>query len=286
MILLAALLTGGCASSRAMVDGVTLEYEVSGTGEPVVFIHGALIADSFRPLLSESALARGYRLITYHRRGYLGSGRIPGPVTVARQSADCRALLRELGVERAHVVGHSYGGSIALQLALDFPEVVASLSLLEPAFFAGSTAQGYRDALARGQQRYKEASAEVVVDEFLRPRFGPGYRSSLDQAVPGAFHQAVADAGTWFEREIPGLREWTFGEAEIRRITQPVLAVLGGESDALWPRFGETHRLLLMGLPHAEGFVLPKAAHGLQMQNPKGMAEALAGFWARHPVGP
>lgn len=143
----------------------------------------------------------------------------------------------------------------------------------------------YRDALARGQQRYKEAGAEVVLDEFLRPRFGPGYRSSVDQAVPGAFHQAVADAGTWFEQEIPGLRDWTFGEAEVRRITQPVLAVLGGESDALWPRFGETHRLLLW-LPHAEGFVLPKAAHGLQMQNPKGMAEALAGFWARHPVGP
>ena len=49
-----------------------------------------------------------------------------------------------------------------------------------------------------------------------------------------------------------------------RRITQPVHAVLGGESDALWSRFGETHWLLPAWLSHAEGFVLPGAAHGLQ----------------------
>ena len=269
---------------RAIVDGITLEYEISGTGEPVVLIHGALLADTFRPLLAEPGLAGRYQLITYHRRGYVGSTRTPGPASVARQVTDCRALLRHLSVERAHVVGHSYGGSVALQLALDFPELTHSLALLEPAFFGGSSAQGYRDALAQGQQRYREQGAAVVVDEFLLPRFGAGYRAWLDQAVPGAFAQAVADAETWFEREIPGLRGWSLGEAEVRRITPPVLAVLGGASDALWSRFGETHRLLLRWLPRAEGFVLPRATHGLQLQNPRGMAEALADFCARYPI--
>lgn len=269
---------------QAVIDGITLEYEVSGTGEPVVFIHGALIADTFRPLLAEPSLAGRYQLINYHRRGYAGSTRPLGPVSVAQQAADCRALLRRLGVERAHVVGHSYGGSVALQLALDFPDVVNSLALLEPALFAGSTAQAYRDALTRGEQRYREASATVVVDEFIQPRWGAEYRATLDQVLPGAFAQAVADAGTWFKLEIPPLRGWSFGEEEMRRITHPVLAVLGGESDALWPRFGETHRLLLEGLPHAEGFVVPGATHFLQMQNPRGTAEALADFCARYPI--
>jgi pimeloyl-ACP methyl ester carboxylesterase len=102
---------------RAVVDGVALEYEVSGAGEPVVCVHGALIADTFRPLRGEPSLAR-YCLITYRRRGYGGSTG-DGPASIARQAADCAALLRHLGVERAHVVGHSYGGAIALQLALD-----------------------------------------------------------------------------------------------------------------------------------------------------------------------
>jgi pimeloyl-ACP methyl ester carboxylesterase len=269
------------ALEKASLDGAELEYEVSGTGEPVVSIHGAFIADTFRPLLAEPSLARHYQLILYHRRGYADSSRVSGPVSVARQAADCRALLRHLGVKRAHVVGHSYGGIVALQLALDTPGVVHSLALLEPGLMVGASAQGYRESLARGVERYREADAAVVVDGFLQARW-PGYRATLDRVLPGAFAQAVADAETWFEREASGQLGWHFGEAEVRRISQPTLSVLGGESDALWSRFGETHRLLLAWLPHAEGYVLPGTTHFMQIQDPRGVSEALAAFWARH----
>jgi pimeloyl-ACP methyl ester carboxylesterase len=94
----------------------------------------------------------------------------------------------------------------------------------------------------------------------------------------------VTDAGTTFERELPALLDWRFGKAEARRISQPVLSVLGGGSDALLPRFGETHRRLLAWLPHAEGFVLPGAMHFLQLEEPRGFADVLAAFWARHPL--
>jgi pimeloyl-ACP methyl ester carboxylesterase len=270
----------------ARTDGAGLEYEVSGRGEPAVFIHGAFIADTFRPLLSEPSLADHYRLILYHRRGYAGSSRASEPVSVAQQAVDCRALLHHLGVERAHVVGHSYGGIVALQLALDAPGVVHSLALLEPGLMVGASAKGYRETLAQGAERYRGAGAEVVVDEFLQARW-PGYRATLDRVLPGAFAQAVADAETWFERELSGQLAWRFGEAEAWRISQPTLSVLGGESDAIWSRFGETHRLLLEWLPHVEGFVLPGATHFMQIQDPRGMAEALAVFWARHrfPAG-
>jgi pimeloyl-ACP methyl ester carboxylesterase len=249
----------------------------------VVFIHGAFVADTFRPLLAEPSLAGRYRFILYHRRGYAGSSRASELVSVARQAADCRTLLHHLGVERAHVVGHSYGGDVALQLALDTPGVAHSLALLEPGLVVGESAQGYREALVRGAERYREAGAAVVVDEFLQARC-PGYRATLDRVLPGAFAQAVADAGTWFERELPGQLGWRFGEAEARRISQPTLSVLGGGSDALWSRFGETHRLLLAWLPNTEGFVLPGATHLMQLEDPRGMAEVLAAFWARHQL--
>jgi pimeloyl-ACP methyl ester carboxylesterase len=270
---------------RADLNGITLEYDVVGSGEPVVLIHGALVAAAFGPLVAEPALAGRYRFITYHRRGYLGSSRSAGPVSIAQQAADCRALLRHLGVTRAHVVGHSLGGSFALQLALDAPDLVHSLAVLEPALVVGASAQGYRDAIARNQARYAAGDAAGTVDEFLQARFGPGYRAAfLDRLLPQAFAQAVADAGTAFETDMPPLGDWRFGEAEAGRITQPVLLVLGRESDALWPRFGETHRLLLGWLPQAEEFVLPGATHALQMQNPRDLAPALVGFFARHPL--
>jgi pimeloyl-ACP methyl ester carboxylesterase len=268
---------------RATIDGITLEYEVAGAGEPVVLIHGSFVADAFRPLLAEPTLTDRYRLIGYHRRGYAGSGHTPSPVTLERQAADCRALLRHLGVERAHVVGHSFGGCVAVQLTLDTPDLVHSLALLEPALMVGTSAEAYREALVRSGQRYREVGAAVAVDEAIQARW-PGYRDRLDRVLPGAFAQAVADAGTAFEQDHAHLLGWRFGEAEARRIAQPVLCVLGSESEALWPRFGETHRLLLAWLPQAEAFILPGATHFLQVENPHDMAEGLATFYARHPL--
>jgi pimeloyl-ACP methyl ester carboxylesterase len=266
------------------MNGLKLEYEVSGTGEPVVFIHGSFIADMFRPLLDHVAVQNGYRLILYRRRGYYGSSPVTGPVSVEEQAADCRALLRHLGVRRAHVVGQSYGGAVALQLALDAPDMAHSLALLEPALAVGQNAKGYRESLARGIERYREVSdTAAVVDGFLQARW-PGYHDTLERVLPGAFDRAVADAGTVFESELPGLLDWHFGDVEARRINQPALSVLGGESDALWARFGETHRFLLEQLPNAEGFVLPGVTHFLQVEDPRGMAEALAAFWPRHPL--
>lgn len=192
---------------RRTIDGITLEYEDSGVGEPVVFIHGALIADAFRPLLSEGGLADRYRLISYHRRGYGGSSRTRGPLSLAEQSGDCRRLLSHLGVRRTHVVGHSLGGAIGLQLALDAPRLVNTLSVLEAGLMVGESAPLYREGLVRGMQRYREAGGRAAVDEFLRVRL-PAYREDLERVLPGAFEQAVADAATCFEAELPVVLDW------------------------------------------------------------------------------
>lgn len=268
---------------RASIGPAEFEYEIAGSGEPVVFIHGAFIADAFRPLLAEPTLTSRYRLLLYRRRGYLGSSPATTPLTVGREAEDCRALLHHLGIERAHIAGHSFGGAVALQLALDVPAVVQSLALIEPALMVGASGAGYRAALARSIERYRDAGAAVVVDEFLEAR-SPGYRPKLDRLLPRAFDQAVADAPTSFEGELPGLLEWRFGEAEARRVSQPLLSLLGGESSALSPRFEETHRLLLAWAPHAEGTILPGATHFPQIEDPRRLAEALAAFWTRHPL--
>jgi pimeloyl-ACP methyl ester carboxylesterase len=266
------------------IDGVELAYETRGAGEPVVLIHGALIADAFWPLLEEPALVDRYQVITYRRRGYGRTPRSPKPVRPARQAADCRGLLGHLGVERAHVVGHSYGGAVALELATRSPHIVGSLALLEPALMLGSSGDDYRESLRRGMQRYRDEGPAPVVEEMLRVRWGEDPRQALEPVLPGAFDQAVRDAATTFEAEGPPLLEWEMGEAQLRNVRQPALVVLGERSQNLSPRFVETFELLLSWLPNAEGYVLPDAAHGLQLQNPRAMSTALADFFARHPL--
>jgi pimeloyl-ACP methyl ester carboxylesterase len=268
---------------RAIVEGVALEYEDAGRGEPVVFVHGAFLADAFRPLRAEHALTDRYRLITYSRRGYGGSGAAEPAVTLAEQAADCRRLLSHLGVTRAHVVGHSLGGAIALQLALDEPELVHTLALLEAGLLVGESADVYRAGLLESRRRYEEVGAEVAVDEFFKTRW-PAYRDELEEVLPGASEQAVRDAATCFEHDFTGGLSFRFGPKEARRIAEPALVVLGEGSVALHPRFTETQRLLLAWLPRAESFVLPGATHFLQLENPSGIAEALAAFFARHPL--
>ncbi|MBV9173537.1 MAG: alpha/beta fold hydrolase [Chloroflexi bacterium] len=71
-----------------------------------------LLAEAYAPPCAEPALTSHSRLVHYHRRGYAGSSRVAAPFSIAQQAADCLAVLRHLGIERAHVVGHSSGGAI------------------------------------------------------------------------------------------------------------------------------------------------------------------------------
>ena len=260
-----------------------LRYEASGAGEPVVCIHGAFIADAFQPLRSEASLADRYRLITYHRRSYVGGDASTAPTTLAEQADDCRRLLSHLGVSRAHVVGHSFGGAVGLQLARDAPGLVHTLSLLEPALLIGENIPLYRSGLEQSLRRYQEAGATVAVDEFLESRW-PDYRTKLDQVLPGAFEQALADAATCFASDLPAVLDSQFGEEQAREITQAALVALGERSVNLHPRFAETYRLLLGWLPKAEGYVLPNSTHFLPLENPGELADALAAFFERHPL--
>jgi pimeloyl-ACP methyl ester carboxylesterase len=267
--------------NRTKIDGSELEYDVHGVGEPVVFVHGGIIADAFAPLLAEPILER-YQLILYHRRGYAGSTRPDRSLSVAEQAADCRALMRHVGAPRAHIVGHSYGGSIALQLALDAPEAVHSFALLEPTLLNVSTAPQLMEALGQSLQMYEAGDKTGAIDSSLRGLLGSDYRRVLDRVLPGAFAQAVADA--LFRIDLPGLQQWSFTQADAQRITQPVLAVLRAESHKIWPGWLEVHQLVQAWMPQAEAFVLENATHGLEYFNPKGMAEALAAFFARHSL--
>ena len=273
---------------RANLDGIELEYQVRGTGEPVVLVHAGVFPGWYEPLLDEPALTGRYQVLTYHRVGYAGSSRVAGPVSIAQQAAHLGSLMRHLGIRRAHLVGHSSGGNIILQLAMDAPDRVGSLAVLEPALPV--TASGSKRMLSTRAfmapviERYRAGDKAGAVDGFMRGVAGPDYRIALDRVLPGAFASAVASADTFFSQELPAVREWTFRREDARRIVQPVLAVIGEKSKKQSPIWNARQEMLLTWLPNAEGFVLPGATHLLYVENPRGMAEALAAFFARHPL--
>jgi pimeloyl-ACP methyl ester carboxylesterase len=268
---------------RAELDGVELGYEVHGAGEPVVLLHWGVCAAWAGPLLRAPALSERHRLLSHHRAGFAGS-RAPGTLSMADHAEHCALLMRHLGIERAHVVGHSSSALIALQLALDAPEAVHTLALMDAARPAPETdtqADFVRDYVGPAVARYRAGDTPAAVDTWCRGVFGPDYRPALERGLPGAFAQALADADAFFGQELPAVQAWSFNEEDARRIHQPVLAVLGELSA---PTFAERRELLLSWLPDAEPFDLPGAGHLLHVQDPHGVAAGLAAFFARHPL--
>jgi pimeloyl-ACP methyl ester carboxylesterase len=269
-----------------IINGRKLAYETQGEGEPVLLMHCGFVAEAFGPLMNEAELASRYRLINYHRLGYGQSDRASGPMSVAEQAADARALLRHLGIERAHIVGHSYGGVVALQLALDAPDAVQSLALLEPAIPAAlgdpEVALKFMEGVGKAFGQYGAGDKAGAVDTWLTGAFGPGYREIADRALPGWFEQAAKDSDVVFQVEAPNFQQWVFTPAEAARITQPVLSAYHDEPN--WPGFQKAHELLQAWIPQAETALLPVDRHLLQIMNPGAVAEALASFFAHHPI--
>jgi pimeloyl-ACP methyl ester carboxylesterase len=269
---------------RATVEGIELQYELRGSGEPVVLIHWGVASAFAEPLLNEPALADSHQLLTYHRAGFGRSARVEGPLTIADHARHCRLLMRHVGIERAHVVGHSSSAAIALQLAFDFPaaaHTVVSMEAARPVPQTELQAQFVSTYIQPAMQRYRAGDTAGAVDTFFRGVFGEGYAEPLERGLPGAFDPGVAEADAFFGQELPALQQWAFTEDEARRITQPVLLLLGGRST---PTFPERRELLLSWLPNAEPLDLPDARHLLHVERPAAVADALARFFARHAL--
>jgi pimeloyl-ACP methyl ester carboxylesterase len=269
----------------AQVGGITLEYEVGGhpDGEPV-FLVSPVLADGFLPLFSESALTERYRLVRYHKRGWAGSTHTEGAVSVADHVADAAALLEHLGIRVAHVVGHSSGAAVALQLSVDRPALVGSLGLLEPsilsvpaadAFFKG--AQPAFDAYAAGRR----ADAFATFMSVASGLEWQACRDLLEKRMPGSVAQAIADADTFFGVELPGLMQWPFDAEVAKKIRCPALSVRGSNTAPLWV---EVDQRLRAWLSQTETCTIDGVGHLLHVQKPAPVARALADFFARHPL--
>ena len=74
---------------RVQLNGADIEYDVRGSGAPVVFIHGAILSDGFVPVIEQTGIAENFRIVNYRRRGYAGSSRAPAGMTMQGWAGDC-----------------------------------------------------------------------------------------------------------------------------------------------------------------------------------------------------
>jgi pimeloyl-ACP methyl ester carboxylesterase len=268
---------------KAKVNGVELEYQIHGSGEPVLLI-SPVLADGFVPLLAEHVLADHCQLIAYHKRGWVQSTRTPGPVTVADHAADASALLRHLGIARAHIAGHSSGAAVALQLALDHPDQVHSLVLLEPSLLTTPSAQAFLAKAGPAFDAFASGKPEQALAIFMAAASGLPWdqcRALLEKRVPGSLAQSIADADTFFGVELPALTQWTFTASQAATVRQPTLSIVGEKTEPLW---NEVDALLRSSIPNIVSTTIKDVGHLLHVQAPHPVAQAVAAFIDRNRV--
>ena len=164
------------------------------------------------------------------------------PFSIEDDAAVCAQLLGHVGFDRPHVVGHSYGGVLALALAGSRAVALRTIALLEPAGSgfprprAGHSWAGAVD----GAVPHARALA-VVAEQFLGVVLGEDARGLLDRFLPGSFDEIVAHTDQFFQVELPAIARWSFGRDDARLIDQPILNVVGTKTV---PRFVQTDGFL------------------------------------------
>jgi pimeloyl-ACP methyl ester carboxylesterase len=262
-----------------------VEFAEHGDGEAILFVHAGVFSDWFAPAAASPEL-EGFRVIRIRRAGYVAGSAPRGHVTLADHAAHCAALLDELGIESAHVCGHSSGALIALQLGLDRPELVQTLVLIEPAPMASLVGPQCRAAVPGvvGPVMAAIASDDVpgAFDLFLSAVGGDHYREVLDRALGPAGHELALEQSAFFFRdEMRAAMEWAFGPPEAARLVQPMLAVEGSETAKASKIPPESVRLLAEQVPHAETTALTGATHMMPLEDPNGVARLVATFARR-----
>jgi pimeloyl-ACP methyl ester carboxylesterase len=265
------------------LNGIELEYEVTGSGDPLLLI-SPVIPDGFLPLMAEPALAAHYRLIRYHKRGWAGSTHTTPPVSIGDHAADAAALLDHLGIRRAHIAGHSSGALVAAQLALDRPEIVHTLMLLEPSLLSVRGGDAFLEQAGPAFEAYAGGDRSRALAMFMTAVSGLDWtdcHALLEERIPGAVAQVLEDADTLFGVELPALTEWEFGPQQAADIDRPVLSVLGSETQPLWREVAD---VLRSSLPHVEELTVEGVGHLLHIQRPEPVARGMAEFLERNAI--
>lgn len=283
VVLLALLATSSLAGKTGEVsaNGLSFAYLDEGSGPPIVLVHGSI--SDYREWSNQMApFAQHYRVVAYSRR-YHWPNLPPGKdadSSVERQADDLAAIIQAMGIAPAHIVGHSYGGAVALNLTLRHPELVRTLVLAEPAVSGVLRGTTENDAVSKESQAvraemkktFASGDAEQIVRTYAA-RVAPG---EFEKASPEVRQMLVANVPA-FQLDFTSHRS-PFTCDDARRIAVPVLIVSGDRSPKGLQRIAEEAAHCMQA---ARLVKIPQATHWMQHDHAQAFNDAVLAFLAR-----
>jgi pimeloyl-ACP methyl ester carboxylesterase len=247
--------------------GCSFSFRVDGAGPPVVFIQGVGVAGSgWRPQVR--SLATRFRCLTFDNRGMGESQPVGVRLTVPQMAQDTLWLMDRAGWESAHLVGHSLGGPIALEVALTSPERVRSLSLLCTIARGADATRlsrrmlwlGLRSRLGPRRLR-RRAFLEMVMP---REALEGVDRDALAEELHPLFGHDLADQPPVTMKQLAALRAYDASARLFQLARTPTLVMSAAHDPIAPPGYG---RALAAGIPGARYVEIHDASHGLPIQH-------------------
>ena len=267
----------------ATVNGVELEYEVTGSGEPVLLI-SPVLADGFLPLVSEPSLERlPADPLPQARLGGQHPHRGPGDRRATTRRTPPRCSITSASPAPTSPATPAEPPSPP-SWPSTHPDRVATLVLLELSLFSVPSGEAFLEGAGPVFDAYGRGEHEEALAMFLSAVSGLDWAACqqlLDERIPGAAEQALKDVDTFFGVELPGLTQWTFGPEQAAAIECPVLSVLGSDTQPLWV---EVAAFLRSSVPDVEERTIDGVGHLLHIQRPEPVARAIAAFLGRHAI--
>ncbi|MDX1485473.1 MAG: alpha/beta fold hydrolase [Alphaproteobacteria bacterium] len=273
----------------AISTGIELYYEVHGEGEPLVLIPSTAYGGNVWDPYQVPALSKEFQVITFDPRGCGLSSAPDGVYTIEQMACDVAALLEHLGLDSAHVLGHSMGGRIALALALNHPGRVSSLILA--ASGSGPAIRSGEDCIPGLPFRIVDELVELGFEAFIRREicetatfFTDRYRSDHPDKVAAFFDLAWERHARWpaYLRLVMARHNWE-GTHRLGDISMPALVMIG-DGDTIGSNHVGQGRALLERIPGAEQAVIQGQTHGFFWEQPD-HTNALIFEWVERQAG-
>ena len=255
------------------VNGASLYYEVKGKGFPLVLISGGGLMDNRAWDKQFETFSKHYKVIRYDIRGIGKSSRPQGSFS---HSHDLQALLKFLKVRKAHVVGLSFGGGIALDFALDYPEMVDHMVLAASGTSTDAKGEANLQGLAWLSSIAKKDGIAKMTELVSQT---PTFIAKENLAAQETIRRNYLDNHDVFESDFPLVTLWQptkpAAANRLEEIRGPVLIMIA-EHDI--PAYKEITDRLAQGLSRARKIVIPGAAHAINLDKPKEFDDAVLAF--------
>ncbi len=258
---------------QVKVNGINLYYEIHGAGEPLLFIHG--LGSSTRDWEAQvPEFSKNYRVITFDLRGHGQSDKPAGPYSMEMFASDTAGLLQALEVGPAHVVGISLGGGVAFQLALDHPELVKTLVIVNSAPATGASATEAQKEIESRIGIVRQLGMRQM-GQVLSPRLFPKEQhAQLRETFVERWAENDPDA---YVESLLAMAPWNVMD-RIGSIRCPTL-VIAADQDYSPVAVKEAY---IKQMPQAELVVIPDSHHATPMEEPQTFNAALMRFLRAH----